>query len=71
MTSYQPPPPPTRRVQPAALRTAFPGWTFTVTPGSGPVRFTAQRVQGTGSLHAVATTSAKELRRILLLAGRA
>jgi hypothetical protein len=67
MTSYRPPPPPTRGIQLAALRAAFPGWTFTVHNGPGPARITAQRLHGTGSITATAA-SARELRQILLLA---
>ena len=67
MTSFRPPPPPTRGVQLAALRAAFPGWMFTVTPGPGPACFTARRLHGTGSITATAA-SPRELRRILLLA---
>jgi DNA-binding FrmR family transcriptional regulator len=58
------------RVQLAALRTAFPGWMFTVTPGHGPACFTAHRIHGTASITATAA-SARELRRVLLLAAHA
>ena len=68
MASFRPPPPPTRGVQLAALRAAFPGWIFT--PGPGPARIIAWRVHGTASIVATAP-SARELRRILLLATHA
>ena len=70
MASFRPPPPPTRGVQLAALRAAFPGWMFTVIPGPGPARITARRFHGTASITATAP-SARELRRILLLASHA
>jgi hypothetical protein len=64
---YRPPPPPGRDIQLAALRAAFPGWTFAVTGGPGPTRLTARRVHGTASITATAA-SARELRRVLLAA---
>jgi len=70
MTSFRLPPAPTRGVQLAALRAVFPGWTFTVASGPGPACITAERLHGTGSITATAG-SARELRRILLMAARA
>ncbi|MDQ2813682.1 MAG: hypothetical protein M3Z75_17905 [Actinomycetota bacterium] len=63
---YQPSPPPTSRVQLTALRTLFPDYAFSVTsPGPGPRCYQARRIRGSGHLHAVATTSARDLWRIL------
>jgi hypothetical protein len=70
MPGFRPPLPPASGVQLAALRAVFPGWTFTVPPGPGPARITARRVHGTASITATAP-SARELRRILLLAAHA
>jgi hypothetical protein len=70
MASFQPLPPPTRGIQLAALRAAFPGWIFTTTFGAGPACIIAWRVPGTASIAATAP-SARELRRILLLATHA
>jgi hypothetical protein len=66
MTRYRPPSPLSTSVQLAALRAAFPGWTFTATNGPGPASIIARRVHGTASITATAA-SARELRRILLL----
>jgi hypothetical protein len=63
-------PPPTRGVQLAALRAAFPGWIFTTTFGRHSARIIAWRVHGTAAIAATAP-SARELRRILLPATHA
>jgi hypothetical protein len=70
MTGFRPLPSPTRGVQLAALRAAFPGWIFTTIFGPDSVRIIAWRVHGTTSIAATAP-SARELRRILLLATHA
>ena len=58
--------PPTARVQLIALRAMFPDFSIDITAGPGPRCFEARRIGGSGSLYAVSSTSAKELRRILL-----
>ena len=65
MTSYRPLPPPDEEVQLAALRTAFPEFSFTVISAGGKRRFEAVRAQGGGSLYSVMTTDAEELWQIL------
>jgi hypothetical protein len=65
MSDYPPAPAPTARVKLAALRSFFPDFSFDVLPGPGPV-FEARRVHGHGHLYSVASTSAKELRKILM-----
>jgi hypothetical protein len=63
---YRVGPPPTARIKLAALRAAFPDFSIDITAGPGPACFEARRIGGRGSLCTVASTSARELRRILL-----
>jgi hypothetical protein len=65
MTRYLPPSALSTGVQLAALRAAFPGWTFTASNGPGPASIVARRVHGTASITATAA-SARDLRRNLL-----
>lgn len=63
---YRIAPPPTARIKLAALRAAFPDFSIDITAGPGPRCFEARRIGGRGSLYTAASTSARELRRILL-----
>lgn len=65
MTRCWPLPPPDEEVQLAALRAAFPDFSFTVISAGGKRRFEAVRARGGGLLYSVMTTDPEELWRIL------
>jgi hypothetical protein len=65
VTSYRSLPPPDEDVQLAALRNAFPEFSFTVISAGGKRLFEAVRTQGGGPLYSVMTTDVEELWQIL------
>jgi hypothetical protein len=65
VTRYRPLPPPGEDVQLAALRNAFPGFSFTVIGAGGKRLFEAVRTRGGGPLYSVMTTDAEELWQIM------